>query len=135
MNAKLIERMKAVMAEKQISQAELSKLTGIRASSISDYLNNRYEPKQDKIFLIANALRVNPAWLSGRDSNVVKPPAGNNAPLADQKPEPIVLTADEEGLVTKYRRLSPEGKQTVNQYVDFQLFQESEQKRSAADIA
>ncbi len=47
----------------------------------------------------------------------------------------IALTAEEEGLVTKYRRLSPEGKQTVNQYVDFQLFQESEQKRSAADIA
>ncbi len=55
--------------------------------------------------------------------------------LADPEPEPIALTAEEEGLVTKYRRLSPEGKQTVNQYVDFQLFQESEQKRSAADIA
>ncbi len=55
--------------------------------------------------------------------------------LTDPEPEPIALTAEEEGLVTKYRRLSPEGKQTVNQYVDFQLFQESEQKRSAADIA
>ncbi len=75
MNAKLIERMKAVMAEKQISQAELAKMTGIRASSISDYLNNRYEPKQDKIYLIADALRVNPAWLSGRDSEVAKAPA------------------------------------------------------------
>ncbi len=73
MNEKLIERMKATMAEKQISQAELSKLTGIRASSISDYLNNRYEPKQDKIYLIADALRVNPAWLSGRDDTPTKP--------------------------------------------------------------
>ena len=73
MNAKLIERMKATMEKKQISQAELSKLTGIRASSISDYLNNRYEPKQDKIYLIADALRVNPAWLSGRDDAPTKP--------------------------------------------------------------
>ena len=73
MNAKLIERMKATMEKKQISQAELSKLTGIRASSISDYLNNRYEPKQDKIYLIADALRVNPAWLSGRDDTPTKP--------------------------------------------------------------
>lgn len=43
--------------------------TGIRASSISDYLNNRYEPKQDKIYLIAEALSVNPGWLSGRDDS------------------------------------------------------------------
>ena len=68
MNEKLIERMKLTMREKQITQAELSKRTGIRASSISDYLNNRYEPKQDKIYLIAEALNVDPAWLSGRES-------------------------------------------------------------------
>ena len=67
MNEKLIERMKLTMQEKQITQAELSKRTGIRASSISDYLNNRYEPKQDKIYLIAEALNVDPAWLSGRE--------------------------------------------------------------------
>lgn len=68
MNQKLIERMKLTMREKQVTQAELSKRTGIRASSISDYLNNRYEPKQDKIYLIAEALQVDPAWLSGRES-------------------------------------------------------------------
>lgn len=72
MNAKLIERMKLTMREKQITQAELSKRTGIRASSISDYLNNRYEPKQDKIYLIAEALQVDPAWLSGRESGNAK---------------------------------------------------------------
>ena len=67
MNQKLIERMKQVMNEKQITQAELAKRTGIRASSISDYLNNRYEPKQDKIYLIAEALHVDAGWLSGRE--------------------------------------------------------------------
>ncbi len=70
MNQKLIERMRTTMAEKGISQAELAKRTKIRASSISDYLNNRYEPKQDKIYLMAEALGVNPAWLSGRDNDV-----------------------------------------------------------------
>ncbi len=68
MNQKLIERMRSTMAEKEITQAELAKRTKIRASSISDYLNNRYEPKQDKIYLIAEALGVDPAWLSGRDN-------------------------------------------------------------------
>lgn len=73
MNQKLIQRMKQVMNEKGITQAELSKRTGIRASSISDYLNNRYEPKQDKIYLIAEALSVNPGWLSGRDDSSATP--------------------------------------------------------------
>lgn len=73
MNQKLIQRMKQVMNEKGITQAELSKRTGIRASSISDYLNNRYEPKQDKIYLIAEALSVNPGWLSGRDDSSAVP--------------------------------------------------------------
>ena len=53
------------MDTKEISAAELSRLSGIRASSISDYLNAKYEPKQDKIDLMARALNVSPAWLMG----------------------------------------------------------------------
>nr|DAM27477.1 MAG TPA: Repressor protein CI [Caudoviricetes sp.] len=65
MNNELIKRLKAVMDTKEISAAELSRLSGIRASSISDYLNAKYEPKQDKIDLMARALNVSPAWLMG----------------------------------------------------------------------
>ncbi len=55
------------MAEHKISQTELAKRTGIRQSSISDWLNNKYDPKQDKVYLLANALNVSPAWLLGYD--------------------------------------------------------------------
>lgn len=55
------------MSERKITQSELSKRTGIRQSSISDWLNGRYEPKQDKIYLIAQALGVSPSWLLGYD--------------------------------------------------------------------
>lgn len=57
------DKIKNLLKEKNISQSELSKLTGIRQSSISDYINNRYIPKQDKIYLIANALNVSPSHL------------------------------------------------------------------------
>lgn len=54
------------MLEKlNLTQADLAKATGIRASSISDYLSGKYDPKQDKIYLIAKALNVSPAWLMG----------------------------------------------------------------------
>lgn len=62
------------MAEHKISQTELAKRTGIRQSSISDWLNNRYEPKQDKVYLLANALNVSPAWLLGYDEPDISKP-------------------------------------------------------------
>lgn len=63
MNEGIIARIKEVMAAKGISQAELVRRTGIRASSISDWLSGKYTPKQDKIDLMAAALGVSPAWL------------------------------------------------------------------------
>ena len=62
-----IERLRQIMSERSISQADLSRLTGLRTSSISDYLTGKYVPKQDKVALIAGALSVSPAWLLGYD--------------------------------------------------------------------
>ncbi len=63
MNENIIARIKQIMVVKGISQAELVRRTGIRASSISDWLAGKYTPKQDKIDLMAAALGVSPAWL------------------------------------------------------------------------
>ena len=63
----LVKRIKQMMQIRDITQADLARITGIRASSISDYLSGKYQPKQDKIALIADALSVNPGWLMGYD--------------------------------------------------------------------
>ncbi len=65
MNILLIKRIKKMLEKLNLTQADLAKATGIRASSISDYLSGKYDPKQDKIYLIAKALNVSPAWLMG----------------------------------------------------------------------
>ena len=70
MSIQFINRLKNVMKERKITQTELAKRTGIRQSSISDWLNDRYEPKQDKVYIIAKALNVSPAWLLGYDENI-----------------------------------------------------------------
>nr|DAK86443.1 MAG TPA: Helix-turn-helix XRE-family like protein [Caudoviricetes sp.] len=67
MNNILINRIKKILTEQNMSKADLSRLTGISNSSLSEYLNGKYEPKQDKIALIAKALHVSPAWLMGFD--------------------------------------------------------------------
>ncbi|HEI7185363.1 TPA: helix-turn-helix domain-containing protein [Staphylococcus aureus] len=61
------DRLKQIMSEREISQSELSRRTGIGRNSISDYLNGKYEAKQDKVFELAKALNVNEAWLMGFD--------------------------------------------------------------------
>ncbi|SUK41480.1 putative phage repressor protein [Staphylococcus aureus] len=61
------DRLQQIMSERKISQSELSRRTGIGRNSISDYLNGKYEAKQDKVFELAKALNVNEAWLMGFD--------------------------------------------------------------------
>lgn len=43
------------------------KKTGLGKSAVSQYYSGKYEPKQKGIYLIANALDVNEAWLMGYD--------------------------------------------------------------------
>ena len=79
------KRLADVMRNKEITQAELSKRTGIRASSISDYIKGKYLPKQDKVALIADALSVNPAWLMGYKPSADLPAAPNILPIKKKK--------------------------------------------------
>ena len=68
--ASVSERIKTAMEIRHISQADICRKTGIDKGSVSSYVSGRYEPKDDRIFLIANALQVNPSWLSGFDTEM-----------------------------------------------------------------
>ena len=61
------ERLKNALSERGMKQTELSERTGISKSSISEWLNGRYEAKADKIVLIAKVLNVNESYLIGLD--------------------------------------------------------------------
>lgn len=50
-----------------MTAAETSRLSGVSESLISNYLRGAFNPKVDKIDLLARALNVNPVWLMGRD--------------------------------------------------------------------
>lgn len=67
-------RLKQIMDEKGLKQIDIINRTlpfqkkfnvRMSKSDLSQYVNDKVDPRQDKIFLLANALNVNEAWLMG----------------------------------------------------------------------
>lgn len=106
MKEKFIERLNSILQKRNLSQADLSKMTGIRSSSISDWLNGKYEPKQDKISIIAEALNISPVWLIGYDDTTsnqsegyyVDPETAEYAEMLRTRPEMRLLFSASRGI-------------------------------------
>ena len=61
------ERLRIALDFRNIKATELSALTGINKSTISQYSSKEYEPKRDRLELFAKTLNVSEAWLIGYD--------------------------------------------------------------------
>lgn len=59
------ERLRLAMKRIDMKPVELCEKTGIGKSSISQYLSGEYEPKQKKLYLLAEALATTPSYLMG----------------------------------------------------------------------
>lgn len=98
------ERLSQALRIKGIRQSDLCQATKIPKSSISQYLSGDFEPKQDRIYLLAKALNVSEAWLMGYD-----------VPMERQKNSPSKsdeLNEGEKMLLDLFRRV-PEDKQKI----------------------
>lgn len=80
-------RLKTAMRIRNIKASELSKKTGIAKSSLSEYINGKYEAKQDGVYLLAKALNVNEAWLMGCD--ILMDRTNSNIDVSDLTKEEI----------------------------------------------
>lgn len=65
-------RLQKSLAASGMSASELSENTGISEANISNYINGKYIAKQDKCFLLAKALNVDPGWLMTGNEPVKK---------------------------------------------------------------
>lgn len=68
---KFTNRLRQALEFRNMTQSELSRLSGIGKSAISQYLSGEYEAKQENIYLMSKPLNVNPAWLMGFDVPMV----------------------------------------------------------------
>lgn len=64
------KRIREEMAKQGLNATDLARLSGLNRSSVSRYVNDVIEPKQNAIGAIAQALKVSPAWLLGFDAAV-----------------------------------------------------------------
>lgn len=99
------ERLAAVMAEKNVKAAELSRRTGISKPRLSQYKNGVYVPKADAICTIARALGVSEAYLMG-NSDSPHPEISENAkfkvlPIIGEIAcgTPVFVNEEDDGLV------------------------------------
>jgi transcriptional regulator with XRE-family HTH domain len=98
------ERIKKALTVKGMRQSDLCRLTNIPKSALSQYISGAFEPKQDRIYLMAQALNVSETWLMGLD-----------VPMEKQKkasPDKRELTEGEKMLLELFRQI-PEEQQQV----------------------
>lgn len=103
-NSTTSNRLQEIMKMKNISQAELARMTGISRGAISNYALGRYEPKSDIINKLAKALNCSEMWLWGYDV----PMRRQETSPAEKQP----LSEGEEKLVELFR-LVPEDQQKM----------------------
>lgn len=105
-NETFSERLDKALAYRNMKPVDLAKLTGISESTISQYRSGYAKPKEKRLVVIANALRVDPSWLMGIDVPMSKAPtyeaAAGNGRISDGTPSGIspLQLGDGEWLVT-----------------------------------
>ena len=94
------ERISTALAIRRMKQADLCARTKIPKSAMSQYISGAFEPKQDRIYLIAKALGVSEAWLMGYDVPMERQD-GKKSPS-----DKVELTEGEQMWLELYHRLS-----------------------------
>ena len=102
-------RIKKALSIRGMKQSELCEKTKIPKSALSEYISGAYEPKQDRLFLIAQALDVNPVWLMGFDV-----PMEKEKIISPSEPQ---LTEGEKILIDLFRRVPEDQQQLVLQMI------------------
>lgn len=112
------ERLTTALNIRKMKQSELCEKTKIPKSAMSQYISGAFEPKQDRLYLMANALNVSEVWLMGYDVPI-------NAEEAD-------LLKRWEELKKAISNMSPEKKKLFETILDMILtFDDDDAKKAS----
>ena len=107
-------RIAKALSIRGMRQYELCQKTNIPKSAISQYISGAFEPKQDRIYLISQALNVDPVWLMGYDVPMEKKAQPENKKIPLTEPE---LSEGEKVLLDLFNRVPEDQQQLVLQMI------------------
>lgn len=112
------KRIKKIMNERGLKQVDVLRLcepycqqyhVKLAKNDLSQYINDKVQPKQDKLSVLGLALNVSEAWLMGFDVSRRRcEPAAGSSDVA-----PVQLRPDEADLLDNYNLLNEEGRKRV----------------------
>lgn len=126
------ERLKALMAERDLRQVDILKLAepfckkfGLKLgkNEISQYVSGKVEPRQDKLSLLGMALDVSEVWLMGYDV-----PMTRNMPAIEiDNGQEIKLSANDKIIIELLMSLSDSKKVEAIRYLRYLAEQSDKQ--------
>ena len=111
---KCATRIAKALSIRGMRQYELCAKTKIPKSAMSQYVSGAFEPKQDRVFLIAQALDVDPVWLMGYDVPMEKK---EDPKTKEDSPNEPQLTEGEKVLLDLFNRVPKDRQQLVLQMI------------------
>ena len=104
-------RIKTALSVRNMTQTELCAKAKISKSTLSEYISGKYEPSNDKIYSLSQALDVNPAWLMGVDVPMEKNDIKKDSPTEMQ------LSEGEKMLLDLFNRVPEDQQKLVLQMI------------------
>lgn len=124
-------KLKKIRISRNMSQDDLAKFLGTSKQVISRYETNQRTPKITTAQ--EYALKLNVPLLYLVDNNITSiDDVSQNYPHSIKHSN---ITSTEQDLLNKYRLLSPEGKQSVNDYIDFKYMDEMKKSKIKGESA
>ena len=60
-------RLKQALELRDMKQVELAEKTGFSKGRISQWVNGKYKPTGEGLYILAETLKINESWLMGED--------------------------------------------------------------------
>ena len=101
-----------------LKQVELVEKTGLTKSAINNWINQRWQPKQKALMIMARALDVSEMWLAGYDVPMERPAAQIKNDELIQLINKIRANEDLQHLFSSICSLSDDQRKTIESMVN-----------------
>ena len=117
-NYERLNRIREALQIRNMKQVELCEKTGIKKSSVNNWLAQRWQPKQEAIMKMARVLDVSEMWLAGYDVPIDRPIEQKKSDELAQLIHSIRTDNDLKSLLLSICSLNPEQRKTIEGVVN-----------------